>query len=243
MKFRKIVGFGDSWMYGDELLDPELAAQHHDAHSCWVQNISYRESHCFLGLLGKHYGTPTENFGIPGGSLQSSIWTYLWWLEHEPNPQDCLVLVALTEADRQTFYNPAHVHYSNDPAWNKFVHSTWVEYGSSVIEQDWINLAKQHMVLSSCPELRKLNYLQAVHFFNGQHATGINLYQFHTMPPPVSVDMSSMIMPNFYWTMYFRDHANNQHRELVMPGGHPNEQGHRIISERLISEIDRITIL
>ena len=23
MTFKKIVGFGDSWMYGDELLDPE----------------------------------------------------------------------------------------------------------------------------------------------------------------------------------------------------------------------------
>lgn len=242
MTFKKIVGFGDSWMFGDELLDPELAAQHSDAHSCWVQNVSYRESRCFLGLLGKHYGVATENFGIPGGSLQSSIWTYLWWLEHEPDPDNCLVLVALTEADRQTFYNPTHVHYSNDPDWNKFVHSTWVEYGSSVIEQDWITLAKQHMVLTSCAELRKLNYLQAVHFFNGQCAAGIDLYQFHTMPPPVSVDVASMIMPDFYWTVYFRDHPANQHRELIMPGGHPNERGHGIMSEKLILELDRAII-
>ena len=25
MTFKKIVGFGDSWMHGDELLDPELS--------------------------------------------------------------------------------------------------------------------------------------------------------------------------------------------------------------------------
>jgi hypothetical protein len=77
MKIRKIVGFGDSWMFGDELLDPKLAAQDPDAHCCWVQNTHYRESHCFLGLLGQHYDWPTENFGIPGGSLDSTQWTYL----------------------------------------------------------------------------------------------------------------------------------------------------------------------
>lgn len=242
MTFKKIIGFGDSWMYGDELLDPKLAAEHSDAHSCWVQNVSYREQHCFLGLLGQHYNVPTENFGIPGGSLQSSIWTYLWWLEHEPQPEQCLVLVALTEADRETFYNPNHRHYTNDPPWNKFVHSTWVEYGSSIIEPEWITMAKQYMVLSASPELRKLNYLQAMHFFNGQRATGINLWQFHTMPPPVMIPVPSLLMPDFYWTVYFRDHPGNRNRELVKPGGHPNEIGHQMISERLISEIDRAII-
>jgi len=34
MTFKKIVGFGDSWMYGDELLDPELSGRYPDAHSC-----------------------------------------------------------------------------------------------------------------------------------------------------------------------------------------------------------------
>jgi hypothetical protein len=42
MTFKKIVGFGDSWMYGDELLDPVLVQQHADAHSCWHQNDQYR---------------------------------------------------------------------------------------------------------------------------------------------------------------------------------------------------------
>ena len=239
MKFKKIVGFGDSWMYGDELLDPALLAADSEAHCCWVQNTNYREQHCFLGRLGQHYNVPTENFGIPGGSLRSSIWTYLWWLQHEPDPTNCLVLVGLTEADRETFYNPTHVHYSNDPPWNKFVHSTWVEYGSSVIDQDWRTMVKQHMVLSACSGLRKLNYLEAVHFFNGQAASGISLLQFHTMPPPVDTVIPSMIMPDHYWTIYFRDHPGNQNRELIKSGGHPNEKGHEIIRDHLIVEIDR----
>ena len=50
MKFTKIVGFGDSWMYGDELLDPELSKKHADAHTCWSQNDHYRTSNNFQDL-------------------------------------------------------------------------------------------------------------------------------------------------------------------------------------------------
>jgi hypothetical protein len=38
--------------------------------------------------------------------------------------------------------------------------------------------------------------------------------------------------------MYFKNHPDNTKRKLVMPGGHPNEIGHKIISEKLICELD-----
>jgi hypothetical protein len=244
MTIRKIVGFGDSWMYGDELLDPALIEQHADAHSCWTQNVEYREHHCFLGQLGQHYQLPTENFGIPGGSLQSSIWTYLWWLEHEPNPEQCLVLVGHTDHDRITHYNPNHVHYSNDPPWNKFVHSSWVRHGSSVISEPFRNMIKQQVVLTSCPELNQLNYLQTVMFFDGIAARrNIPTLQFHVMPAETTLDLPTMIWPDFSLTMWFRDHPGNQNRELIMPGGHPNETGHQMVANKLISEIDRAILM
>jgi hypothetical protein len=239
MKFKKIVGFGDSWMYGDELLDPELPKRWPDAHSCWTQNDPYRHTNCFLGLLGQHYGVPTENFGIAGGSLQSSVWTYLWWFEHEPNPQDCLVLVAHTDSDRLSFYNPTHRSFANDPPWNKFVHSTWVEYGSSVVPEPFRDLSKRHLVLTNCAELCRLNYIQTAMFFDGQAARhNIPMMQFHIMPADQTLDLPTMIWPNFATTMWFRDHPANQRRQLIMPGGHPNEQGHRMIADKLISAID-----
>lgn len=243
MTFTKLVGFGDSWMHGDELLDPDLVAREPQAHPCWEQNTAYREQHCFLGRLGQHYGVPTVNFGIPGGSLRSTIWTYLWWLEHEPRPQDAVVLICLTEADRETFYNPRHVHYSNDPDWNKFVHSTWVNYGSSVVPPEWHDMVKRWLVLTDSEGQRRLNYLTAVHFFDGQRAArGIPILQFHTMPPPVDVDLPSFVLPGLSWSLYFRDHAGNRNRELVKPDGHPNEKGHEIIRDALIPEIDRAII-
>ena len=243
MKFRKIVGFGDSWMYGDELLDPELTRQSPDAHPCWHQNDAYREGNNFLGLLGRHYAVPTENFGIAGGSMQSSIWTFQWWLDHEPHPEECLVLVGHTDSDRLSFYDPNHKTYSNDPPWNKFVHSTWVEFGSSVVPAEFRTMIKQQLVLTNCRELSRLNYQHTVQFFDGVAARkNLNMMQFHVMPPEVKMDLPTIIWPGFSTTRWFRDHPGNQQRELIRPGGHPNEIGHQMIAEKLISTIDSATM-
>jgi hypothetical protein len=243
MKYKKIVGFGDSWMYGDELLDPALSSKFQDAHCCWTQNDNYRNTHNFLGLLGAHYNVPVENFGVPGGSMQSSIWTFLWWLEHEPNPEECLVLVGHTDSDRLSHYNPNHQSYGNDPPWNKFIHSTWVEYGSSVVPEPFRDMIKRQLVLTNCPELAKLNYTQTVMFFDGIAARkNIPVIQFHVMPEDVALNLPTAIWPGFSLTMWFRDHPGNLKRELVKPGGHPNEQGHQMVAEKLISAIESATM-
>lgn len=241
MQFKKIVGFGDSWMYGDELMDPEYVAKHPDGHYSDSQNFPYRLKHCFLGQLGDHYNVPIENFGIPGGSLTSTMWTFQWWMDHEELPlQDCLVLIGLTNADRITHYNPNHKHYSIDPPWNKFVHSTWVNFGSSVVPDDYATMMKYQMTLTDCPALSKLNFQQAVLFFDGVAArNNLHLLQFNIMPAQRDLaNCPTHIWPTESWTMFFRDHPGNQKRELICPDGHPNEIGHTIIRDRLISHID-----
>jgi hypothetical protein len=236
MKFKKIVGFGDSWIYGDELLDPTLT----DEHYCSHLNTSYRLAHCFLGQLGKHYGVPTENFGIPGGSLQSTMWTFQWWLDHEACPEQCLVLAGLTDSDRISHYNPNHVHYSNDPPWNKFVHSSWVDFGSTAVSREFTDLIKRQVVLTNCEELYRLNYQQTVLTLDGVAARrSIPMMQFNIMPGARPVDHApTLIWPNWSMTTWFRDMPQNQNREMIKPNGHPNEAGHTLIRDRLISQID-----
>lgn len=240
MKFKKIVGFGDSWMFGDELLDPSLLSQDPEAHSCWIQNIEYREKNCFLGLLAQHYGAPFENFGHPGGSFQSMIWTFLWWLRNEPEPEKCLVLCCLTESDRASFYWPDFKNNGTHCDWDKFVHSTWVNYGSSTIPSMYSNLVKQYIALTHCAELSCYNYQQAVTLFDGVSARQkIPLLQFHTAQPPLHLDLPSLIWPNSTLIRFFLDHPDNQDRKWYKPNGHPNEKGHEIIRDMLIPEIDR----
>jgi len=241
MRFKKIVGFGDSWMYGDELIDPEYLSANPNGHYSDEQNFPYRLKHCFLGQLGQHYGVPIENFGIPGGSLGSTMWTFQWWLDHETLPlEECLVLIALTNADRITHYNPNHVHYSDDPPWNKFVHSTWVNFGSSVVPDPYAQMIKSQIVLTDCKELSQLNYQQAVLFFDGVSArNNLNTVQFNIMPASrLVMNAPTLQEPDFCWTLWFRDHPENQKRELVCKDGHPNEIGHSLIRDHLISLIE-----
>jgi hypothetical protein len=244
MKFKKIVGFGDSWMWGDELFDPNLKNSP-NPHPVMVENTPYRERHCFLGLLGKHYNVPTENFGIPGGSQQSAMWTYLWWLEHEKlDPRECLILVGHTESNRDSFYNPEHVSYGNDPLWNKFIHSAWVHSGASCINSEWSNMVKTNMVLTDCEELQILTYKRSVLFFEGQsYKLGNNLLQFTTMGPPtqygpkIVMDAAGLIWPDSGLMSLV---CNNP--DLITAYRHPNERGHEVIRDHLIPEIERVTL-
>jgi hypothetical protein len=236
MKFAKIVGFGDSWMWGDELLDPALV-NHPNAHPVLVENTQYRESHCFLGLLGQHYGVPTENFGIAGGSLQSTVWNYLWWLEYEPTPQDCLVLVALTSADRHSFYNPNHQPYDNDPPWHQYIHSAWVHAGAGNMKSEWIDMVKKHMTLTDCKQLSDLNYTQTVLFFDGRSTDTAGILQFNSLSPQKRMQRSSLLWPDLGLQVMFSKLPHRQH--LLASKGHPNVAGHDWIAELLIPEIDR----
>lgn len=234
MKFKKIVGFGDSWMWGDELLDPVLH-DHPDRHPVLIENTKYRESHCFLGLLGQHYGVPVENFGWPGGSQQSALWCYLWCLEHETEIEQCLVLVGHTDANRASFYNPNHVSYANDPPWNRFVHSSWVHSGGGKFQDDWVKMVKLHMLLTESCQLDRLTYQQSVLFFEGQHRINQNLLQFNVMPPPIKMDQSSLLWSDRSMSTMLNGLARN---DIFAPCGHPNEVGHGLIRDLLITEID-----
>jgi len=143
--FDKIIGFGDSFMWGDELVDPVLKAKHNAPGAYWTENTRYREQQCFLGLLGTHYQVPTENFGWPGGSMQSDIWCYLWWRKHETlDPDRVLVLVCHTDANRTSYYHANRQMFPNDPPWHRFVHSAWVRYAKADITPEWSSMVKQH---------------------------------------------------------------------------------------------------
>jgi len=237
LNIKKLAVFGDSWIYGDELVDPT----HPEWECCFTQNDDYRLSHCFSGLIADKLGVPYENYGHPGASLQSTIWSFLWFLENT-DWTDTLCLVGLTGSDRQTWYNPDHVSYSNDPAWNKFVHSTWVNFGSSVIPEEWQQFGKQYLTLSHCDELSKLNYQQAVYFFDGISKTkNIPLLQFNLYNPGTSLNgIETLEWPdqNLQEILLARPDS----KQIHALGHHPNEQGHQILSEMLYSQINDVIL-
>lgn len=237
--FTKIVGFGDSWMWGDELLDPTLDPQTLPSS---YKNTKYREEQCFLGLLGKHYNCPTKNFGIPGGSLQSSIWAFLWWLEHESTPSDCLVLVGLTEADRFSHYNPNHNFNIGDEPWNRFVHSTTTHWEAN---KEFEPLIKHQTVLTNCQPLRDLTYQQTVLTFDGIAARhNLTLIQFNVAPTDKEVNFApTLVDSKLCLTDWFVHELQPKYNcKYIKANGHPNELGHELIKERLLSYINSCKI-
>lgn len=236
MKFKKIVGFGDSWMYGHELTEPNITAV--DVHEIGLQHTRYREHNCFLGQLGQHYQVPTENFGIMGGSLQSAIWTLLWWLEHEPDPGSCLVLHGITNSYRFSYYNPNHVVMLNDPPWHRFIHS------SRVLSPEFEPLCKKQIALTACDELHKLTHQQAVLTFDGIAARQkIELYQFNIFPSEAyGIQFYNKNIPNTP-TLICPELALKDWVTDLKPKGHPDETGHKKIAQLLINYIDPAIIV
>lgn len=239
MKFEKIVGFGDSFMWGDELIDPELQSRYPRAGAYWQENTQYREQNCFLGQLASHYNVQSENFGWPGGSMQSATWCYLWWRQHETVALDqCLVLVCHTDANRTSYYDPNRQMFPNDPDWHRFVHSAWVHYAKADVDPEWSAMVKQHFTLTDCLELRKLRYQESLLFWEGIQMHHAGVLQFCSIAPPVAQYASNSVLTNeSLQTLIYQDS-----KSLACEHGHPNEKGHQVIRDLLIPKIDRAII-
>ena len=243
MSVRKLIVFGDSWCHGDELVDPELVKKYPNSTEklcSFKDNDAYRINHCYGGLLSKQLGLEYENYGQPGASLQSTVWTFLWWLKNCYS-EDAIILVALTSPDRQSWYNPQHRVYENDKNWHRYIHSTWIESKSSVVPKIWQDFGKQYTALSNCDILSELNYQQTVLFFNGiaetQHLNLLQFNIFHLHQPIPGVTYKTLIWEKqpLKDRLLKRDDAQQIHA----PERHPNEQGHKIIAELLLAEINR----
>lgn len=234
MKFDHIVGFGDSWMWGDELLNPELE-DHPHAHPVLIENTKYRERYCFLGLLGEHYQVPVQNYGWPGSSNLSSMLIYTWWLENIAL-ENCLVLVALTEPGRTSFYNPKHRSYANDPPWNRYVHSAWQVADNPNLDAEWADLVKLHTVLTDNQYIRCLTMKQTMLFFAGQNKLKHRVMQFLSIPSHCNVTGHDALFDGDNLSNMLSKHPD--YKNLFAPRFHPNEAGHRVIRDFLIKEID-----
>jgi len=237
LNIKKLAVFGDSWVYGDELVDPA----HPEWECCDHYNNDYRLNHSFGGLLAKELGVPYENYGHPGGSLQSTIWTFLWFLENT-DWSDTVCVVGLTGPDRQTWFNPEHEHMGDDPEWNKFIHSTWVNFGSSVIPKVWQDFGKQYLTLSHDNQLSLYNYQQAVYFFDGIAKTkNIPLIQFNLYDPGTVISgCDTLLWPDQNMQKRLLDRPDE--KQIHAPGHHPNENGHQIISKELLSEVNHVIL-
>ena len=244
MKIKKLVTFGCSWTYGDELMDPALKKENPEFLDHYHQNSDYRLSHVYGGLVAKHYGLEFENLAFPGSSLESMRWNLMWYLRNG-NPTDNVMFIAgLTDATRTSWFNPQHQPGMKDPQWNRHMHSTWLAAPNPDIDENWFKLQKLWLGMSYHKEWAEYNFQQTIHLFDQAQARyGIPVLQVSMLPNRYGVTVPSL----FYSGLNFRDILAEKARtlglEVFAPKGHPNEKGHQIISEHLIEHIKHSKIL
>lgn len=205
MKYDEVVVFGCSWAYGDEL--PEET----------------RLQDCFGGLIASYYNAKLVNFGINGGSNLSSQWEFLQWLTTYDPSKKYLVIVALTDSNRTSWY-----------------HDEFKNYGHSVTSTDlsdtWYPAAKLHVALSSGKVMRRLTYTQTIELFNGAcKERNIDVLQFNIWPYHDVLDHypDTLFLPR----ESMMEKLTNP--SWLAPNKHPNKDGHIVISSYIIPEINR----
>jgi len=229
-QFRKIVCFGDSFAWGDELVAPDqIRAADYD-------NRFYREQHCYTGILADHYGVVAENLAFPGGSCQSTRWIYTWWRQQESDPESCLVLVQLSGPWRSSQFDQHRIQHETDAEWNRFIHSAWIEsYKHNHAMAYQYFMAEQ--TLADCDFRNNLVQAETYLFFQGQ-TTVHPMLMFNSQ----CCTLEHGIMPdNLLW----QGHDLNwllPDSEIWATNGHLNEQGHQKLADILIKDIDRVIL-
>jgi len=236
----KLVAFGCSWTFGDELDNPELAEFKEDS-KYWDMNAEYRVAHSYPGLIAKHYNLEVENLAFPGASLNSIRDTLIWYIANN-DISNTMFLLGLTEAWRCSWNNSAHERDFNDPEWNTHIHSSWLLHNDCIYDESWKETFRNYVDNQVDDTLRWRNLNETLMLFDGVSARfQIPVIQFNML----EVIENSIPVPTYAWPLEeMRNYIQTQAgRAAFAPGRHPNEKGHEIISKRLIDYIDSAKLL
>jgi hypothetical protein len=248
MPIKRIIAFGCSWTYGDELIDPKFRHLDHlvveEFKDHYDENTPWRLSHCYAGLVAEHFGLEFENCAFPGASLESMRWTCNYIMQNYTNLDETLWLVGLTDATRISWFNPQHEVSMKDPAWNRHVHSTWLAALNPDIDESWFELQKLWIAMSYDRQWADYNHNLTVSLFDYvKHRTGASVIQFNCLPNNYSTNAPSLLYNNLSWFEILQQKRKELSINPFASGNHPNEEGHEIISKHLIEHIKYAKLL
>lgn len=235
---KKLVAFGCSFTYGDELVDPNLPA---DTNSCDYKNAEYREKHCYAGIIAEHYNLELLNTAFPGSSLEAMRYA-LWWVKNNINVEECMFVIGYPNPFRHSFFVAERANVPDDymdyhperpdPPWNLYYHAPWLP-----LEQDkdlpWHDMYKLWLTHSYHEAWENFNLDQTVGYFNS-----FNRPTVHMMADARSSGTSQLLNNhcgfNLHDCLIAEDYCKKRH---------PNENGHLKIAQRLIEYIDRVKLI
>ena len=226
-KIRKLIVFGDSWTFGDELLAPELVDRP-DRYTAMPENDQYRLQHCWACHVADHFDLELVNLAFNGMSLQSMIWTALWWVNNH-DVSDSVAIAALT-LDHRTSWYLDNVP-DRTPEWNMHMHSAW-----SSLAEPWSSIKQNHFKSSQGDMLDQYHRQQAVLCFDSiseRYRIPVVQFDIHPNQTPYYGKQHA----------YVGEAAWNWIEDNRAKDKHPNEQGHVLIANRLISWIESVKLM
>lgn len=215
-----LVGFGCSFTYGSELLNPELEDSW-DRHN---DNTPYREKHTWLGQLAERLDCKAINLAEPGCSnyaLQENFAKYFY----ENDCSDIIIAVAWTNHLRYSWW-------SDDQ--QRWIHDGFIRYNNDNDEL-FMDSFKEWLALSynRCEQITK----NAKLFVNSVcQSHGIKLIQFDALPN-INGHYDNFHQQGRNMLDVLKKEAERLDRTFITAGDHPTEAGHAYYAKLLHSWI------
>ena len=208
----KLVGFGCSFTYGSELVNPSIGKDNHHA------NTHYRNKNVWLGRLANNLGYQFDNLAEPANSNFAIAQQVSNYFLNTYDPQDKIIIcLGWTAKTRMSWYSTKWIHngFAGDQhGWYRSCRE-WVNNSTEESHNLYTDNAK--FIVNSICKSMNIPIIQ----FNaiGHHKT--------TQYPNYFIDGSSMD------SMIRRAMAEDNRLNLIAKDGHPNEAGHEYFTIRL----------
>jgi len=209
----KLVGFGCSFTYGSELVDPKLGNEYHHA------NTRYRNNNVWLGRLANNLGYQFDNLAEPANSnfaIAQQVSTY--FLNTYDSQDKIIICIGWTEKTRMSWYT----------------NNTWTHNGFAGDNHGWPQSARE-WVIKSDKESYDM-YTDNAKFIVNSICKSMNIpvIQFNALGHHKATQYSNYFIDgNSMDSMLRRAIAEDNRLDLIAKNGHPNEAGHEYFTIRL----------
>ena len=220
----KLVGFGCSFTYGSELIDPELI-DHYDSTTqtlVWDRhhlNTRYRNNNVWLGKLATSLSYKFDNLAQPANSNFAIAQQVSNYFLNVYEPQDKVIIcIGWTEKTRMSWYTK----------------NTWTHNGFAGDKNAWPQSLRE-WVIKSDKESYNMYTENAKLIVNSIcKSKNIPIIQFNALGNHNTTQYPNYFMDGFSMdSMLKRAMQDDDRLNLVAEGGHPNESGHEYFTIRL----------
>ena len=232
----KLIGFGCSFTYGSELLTPELERILQQK----LENIKYRESKVWLGVLAKRLGLEVDNYAQPSCSNYAIQEKFAEWFNSRDKQQSVIVLIGWSGHQRTSWWHEKE----------SWIHARHSHKHDGI---DQCRLDSKNLFEDSLRDYMKYSIKRSKEVTNNAKlfvnsvckSHNIPIIQFNAWPEVVtnSYQLSNYHQGDQNMKTVLKEEGIRLNKNFLAEGEHPNELGHEYYVEMLYSWIKAKNII